>query len=121
MECDAAITTQIALYGNDGDYINAQKQRNEPSPALPTIPPKPGTLRWYWNGYKQSDHWLGDLSVGFEGLAELTRLQRTGLIESLLPENGEKPFGVLTRKVIKAEMKARAPSRPATYCRRCGA
>jgi hypothetical protein len=29
---------------------------------------------------------------------------------SLLPENGEKPFGVLTRKVIKAEMKARTPS-----------
>ncbi|HVQ65946.1 MAG TPA: tyrosine-type recombinase/integrase [Bradyrhizobium sp.] len=109
-EVDAAITTQIALYGGDCDYINAQKQRNEPSPAQPTTPPKPGTLRWYWNGYKQSDHWLGDLSVGLEGLAESTRLQRTGLIESLLPENGEKPFAVLTRKVIKAEMKARTPS-----------
>jgi hypothetical protein len=35
---------------------------------------------------------------------------RTGLIESLLPENGEKPFAVLTRKVIKEEMKARTPS-----------
>jgi integrase len=40
----------------------------------------------------------------------LTRMQRTGLIESLLPENGEKPFGVLTRKAIKEEMKARTPS-----------
>jgi hypothetical protein len=28
-----------------------------------------------------------------------------------MPENGEKPFAVLTRKVIKAEMKAGAPSR----------
>ena len=44
------------------------------------------------------------------GLAESTRLQRTGLIESLLPENGEKPFAVMTRKVIKQEMKARTPS-----------
>ena len=67
-------------------------------------------LRWYWALYKQSDHWLGDLSVGQEGLSHSTRLQRTGLIEWLLPENGEKPFGVLTRKVIKAEMKARTPS-----------
>jgi integrase len=37
-------------------------------------------------------------------------LQRAGLIESLLPGNGEKPFATLTRKVIKAEMKARTPS-----------
>lgn len=109
-EVNAAVAAQIALYGNEGDYINAQKQRNEPRPGLPTTPPKPGTLRWYWNGYKQSDHWLGDLSVGHQGLADSTRLQRTGLIESLLPENGEKPFSVLTRKVIKAEMKARTPS-----------
>jgi hypothetical protein len=28
---------------------------------------RPGTLRWYWNGHEQSDHWLGDLSVGQEG------------------------------------------------------
>jgi hypothetical protein len=48
-----------------------------------------------------------NLSVGLECLAESTRLQRTGLIESVLPENGEKPLAVLTRKVIKAEMKAR--------------
>ncbi|WP_456780402.1 tyrosine-type recombinase/integrase [Bradyrhizobium sp. USDA 3315] len=109
-EVDGAIAAQIAQYGNEGDYINAQKQRNEVRPAPPATPAQPGTLRWYWNGYKQSDHWLGDLSVGHEGLAESTRLQRTGLIELLLPENGEKPFAVLTRKVIKAEMKARTPS-----------
>jgi integrase len=61
-------------------------------------------------GGASQDGRLGDLSVGHEGLAESTRLQRTGLIESLVPENGEKPFAVLTRKVIKAEMKARTPS-----------
>lgn len=109
-EVDAAIADQIALYGDESDYINAQKQRNEVRPALPKTPARPGTLRWYWNGYKQSDHWLGDLSAGHEGLAESTRLQRTGLIEALMPENGEKPFAVLTRKVIRAEMKARTPS-----------
>jgi hypothetical protein len=109
-EVDAVVAAEIARYGGDGDYINAQKQRNEGRPAPPTTPPQPGTLRWYWNGYKQSDHWLGDLSVGHEGLAESTRTQRIGLIENLLPENGEKPFAVLTRKVIKAEMKARTPS-----------
>ena len=48
--------------------------------------------------------------MGHEGLSESTRLQRTGLIGSLLPENGEKPFAVLTRKVIKEELKARTPS-----------
>lgn len=40
-EVDAAIATQIALYGNEGDYINAQKQRNEARPALPETPSKP--------------------------------------------------------------------------------
>jgi hypothetical protein len=50
---------EIALDGNEGDYINAQKQRNEARPAL-QAPAQPGTLRWYWNGYKQSDHWLGE-------------------------------------------------------------
>jgi len=109
-ECDAAISSQIALYGDATDHINAQKQRNEPRAELPTEPPIPHTLRWYWTLHKQSDHWLGNLSVGHEGLSDSTRLQRTGLILSLLPENGEKPFGVLTRKVIKAEMKARTPS-----------
>ena len=67
-------------------------------------------MRWYWTLYKQSDYWLGDLRVGLEGLSDATRLQRTGLIESLFIENGEKPFAVLSRKVIKAEMKARTPS-----------
>lgn len=43
-------------------------------------------------------------------MSDSTRLRRGGLIESLLPENGEKPFAVLTRKVIQAEMKARTPS-----------
>jgi integrase len=109
-ECDAAIVSQIALHGDATDHIHAQKQRNEPCGEPSTEPPKPHTLRWYWMLYKQSDHWLGNLSVGHEGLSGSTRLQRTGLILSLLPENGEKPFGVLTRKVIKAEMKARTPS-----------
>ena len=109
-ECDAAIVSQIALYGDATDHVHAQKQRNEPRGELPTEPPKPHTLRWYWMLYKQSDHWLGNLSVGHEGLSETTRLQRTGLIQSLLPENGDKTFGVLTRKVIKAEMTARTPS-----------
>src|SRR5258708_39116971 len=96
-EVDTAIATQIALYGNEGDYINAQKQRNEARPALPTTAPHPGTLRWYWNGYKLSDHWLGDLSVGQEGLSDSTRHPPTGLIESLLPERGDKPSAGLTR------------------------
>jgi len=109
-ECDAAIASQIALYGDATDHINAQKQRNEARGELPAEPPKPHTLRWYWTLYKQSDHWLGDLSVGHEGLSDSTRLQRTGLVESLVPENGEKPFAVLKRKVIKEEMKARTPS-----------
>ncbi|WP_130218365.1 hypothetical protein [Bradyrhizobium genosp. SA-3] len=109
-ECDTAIASQMALYGDATDHLNAQKQRNEPRGELPTEPPMPHALRWYWTLYKQSDHWLGDLSLGHEGLSESTRLQRTGLIESLLPENGEKPFAVLTRKVIKEEMKARTPS-----------
>jgi hypothetical protein len=109
-ECDVAIASQISLYGDATDHIHAQKQRNEPRGYVSAEPPIPHTLRWYWSLYKQSDHWLGDLSVGHEGLSETTRLQRTGLIESLVVENGEKPFAVLTRKVIKAEMKARTPS-----------
>ena len=74
-----------------------------------TGPPKPHRLRRYWTLYKQSDHWLGDLSDGHEGLSDSTRLQRTGLIQSLLPDNWREA-AVLTRKVIKAEMKARTPS-----------
>jgi integrase len=106
---DAAIAEQIAEYGVEGDYLNAQKQRNDARPPLPTGAPMPGTLRWYWSLYKNSDHWLGDLTVGHKGLSDATRLQRTGLIESLLHDNGEKPFAALSRKVIKAEMKARTP------------
>ncbi len=53
-EVDAAIAAQIALYGNEGDYIRAQKQRSEERPALLTTPAHPGSVRWYWNGYKQS-------------------------------------------------------------------
>ncbi len=49
-EVDAAIAAQIALYGNEGDYINAQRQRSEECPTLPTTPAQPGNLRWYWNG-----------------------------------------------------------------------
>ena len=33
-ECDAAIASQIALYGDASDHINAQKQRNEPRGEL---------------------------------------------------------------------------------------
>ncbi|MGB6637952.1 MAG: hypothetical protein WBF12_20045, partial [Bradyrhizobium sp.] len=31
-EVDAAVAGQIALFGNDTDYVNAQKQRNEDRP-----------------------------------------------------------------------------------------
>jgi hypothetical protein len=55
-EVDAAIAAQITLYGNESDYINAQKQRSEERLAPPTTPAQPGTLCWYWNGYKQSDY-----------------------------------------------------------------
>lgn len=106
---DAAIAEQIAQHGAQGDYPNAQKQRNEPRPAVRTSAPLPGTLRWYRSLYKNSDQWLGDLKVGQKGLSDATRLQRTGLIEDLLADNGEMPFAVLSRKVIKAEMTARTP------------
>lgn len=109
-ECDVAIASQIALHGDTTDHVHAQKQRNEPRGECPIEPPMPHGLRWYWTLYKQSDHWLGDLSVGHAGLSQSTRLQRTGLIESLLQDNGDKPLAVLTRKAIKAEMKARTPS-----------
>jgi hypothetical protein len=39
-ECDAAIASQIALYGDATDHINAQKQRNEPRSELLAEPPK---------------------------------------------------------------------------------
>jgi integrase len=106
---DAAIAAQIAEYGTAGDYRHAQKQRSEPRPAVRTSAPQPATLRWYWTLYKNSDQWRGDLRVGHKGLSDGTREQRTGLLESLLADNGEKPFAILSRKVIKAEMKARTP------------
>jgi hypothetical protein len=87
-----------------------QPQRNHARPVLPNTPARAGTLRWYWIGYKQSDHWLGNLSVGLVGLANSTRLQRTGLLESFLLKVGEQPLNALTRKVIKKEMKARTPT-----------
>lgn len=34
VEVDAAITAQIALYGSEADYIDAQKQRSEERPSL---------------------------------------------------------------------------------------
>jgi hypothetical protein len=102
------------LEANGATMLDSSHQRAEAAqrsaPCSADHAAHPGTLRWYWSVYKRSDHWLGDLSVGQQGLADSTQLQRTGLIESLLPENGEKPFAVLTRKVIKAEMKARTPS-----------
>jgi hypothetical protein len=33
-EVEAAIAAQIALYGNEGDYISAQRRRNEARPLL---------------------------------------------------------------------------------------
>jgi hypothetical protein len=38
-----------------------------------------------------------------------TRDARTGLIESLLCDNGEHPFAALTRKALREELKARTP------------
>lgn len=102
---------------SSADHPNAQKLRNEPRVPVRASAPLPGTLRWYWTRYKNSDQWLGDLKVGHKGLSDATRLQRTGLIESLLAENGEKPFAVLSRKVIKAEMKARTPVQRPTCSR----
>jgi hypothetical protein len=36
--------SKSGFMGDQGDYINAQKQRNEARPALPTTATKPGTL-----------------------------------------------------------------------------
>jgi len=106
---DAAIVEQIGKFGDATDWVRAEKQRREKREPLPDTPPIPGSLRWYWTLYKQSDRWLGDLAVGEKGLADGRRLARTGLIESLLYDNGERPFAALSRKVIRAEMKARTP------------
>src|ERR1700753_1004076 len=50
-ECDATIVSQIALHGDATDHVNAQKQRNEVRPKLPSALPEPYTLRWYWTLY----------------------------------------------------------------------
>ena len=106
---DAAIVDQIGKFGDATDWVRAEKQRREKRAPLPTTPPLPGSLRWYWTLYKQSDPWLGNLAIGEEGLAESTRDARTGLIEPLLCDNGERPFAALSRKVLREEMKARTP------------
>ncbi|RZN30461.1 tyrosine-type recombinase/integrase [Bradyrhizobium sp. Leo121] len=108
-EVEKAIVEQISLYGNETDYVRAQKQRSAPRKII-TTPPVEGTLRWYWVLYKASDHWLGCEQLGLRGFSESTRTQRTGLIESLLEENGEKPFSLLTRDVVRTEMKLRTPT-----------
>ena len=106
---DAAIVDQIGKFGDATDWVRAEKQTREKRAPLPITPPVPGSLRWYWTLYKQSDRWLGNLAVGEEGLAESTRKARTGLIEPLLHDNGERPFAALTRKVLREELKARTP------------
>ena len=106
---DAAIVDQIEKFGDATDWIHAEKQRREKREPLPTTPPVPGSLRWYWTLYKQSDRWLGNLAIGEDGLAESTRDARTGLIEPLLCGNGERPFAALTRRVLREELKARTP------------
>jgi hypothetical protein len=106
---DAAIVDQIGKFGDATDWIRAEKQTREKRPPLPNTPPIPGSLRWYWTLYKQSDRWLGNPAIGEEGLAESTRDARTGLIEPLLCDNGERSFAALTRRVLREELKARTP------------
>ena len=106
---DAAIVDQIGKFGDATDWVRAEKQRREKRDPLPTTPPTPGSLRYYWTLYKQSDRWLGNLAIGEEGLAQSTRDARTGLVESLLGDNGERPFTALTRRVLREESKARTP------------
>jgi hypothetical protein len=106
---DAAIVDQIGKFGDATDWVRAEKQTREEREPLPTTPPVPGSFRWYWMLYKQSDRWLGNLAIGEEGLAESTRDARTGLIESLLGDNGERSFAALTRRVLREELKARTP------------
>ena len=106
---DAAIVDQIGKFGDATDWVRAEKQTREKREPLPTTPPVPGSFRWYWMLYKQSERWLGNLAIGEEGLAESTRDARTGLIESLLGDNGERSFAALTRRVLREELKARTP------------
>jgi hypothetical protein len=104
---DAAIVDQIGKFGDATDWVRAGKQRREKRKPPPTTPPVPSSLRWYWTLYRQSDRWLGNSAIGEEGLAESTRDARTGLIEPLLHDNGERPFAALTRRVLREELKAR--------------
>lgn len=106
---DAAIVEQISKYGNGTDWVRAEKQTREKRMPLPDTPPVPGSLRWYWTLYRQSDRWLGNPAIGEDGLADSTRDARTGLIESLIEDNGERPFAALTRKMLREEMRARTP------------
>ncbi|MGE5158614.1 MAG: hypothetical protein ACM3OF_10770 [Gemmatimonas sp.] len=106
---DAAIVDQIGKFGDATDWIRAEKQTREKRPPPPSTPPVPRSLRWYWTLYKQSDRWLGNPAIGEEGLAESTRDARTGLVEPLLRDNGERPFAALTRRVLREELKARTP------------
>lgn len=103
-EADRAIASQIALHGQPADEVELEKQTREKRIELPTTPPKPGTLRFFWEHYKQSDAWLGNATFGEKGLKPNTRQQRVLLLEPLLYVNGEKPFKVLTRKFIRKEM-----------------
>ena len=105
-----AVESQIALYGDGTQEADAEKRMRVPRIELPGTPPKPGTLRWYWTHYKQSDNWLGNIKLGKPGLSSDTRHQRTLLMEPLLFANGEQPFSVLTGKAIRAELNARTPS-----------
>jgi len=106
---DAAIVDQIGKFGDATDWVRAEKQTREKREPLPNTPPVPGSLRWYWTLYRQSDRWLGNAAIGEEGLAESTRDARTGLIEPLLRDNGERSFAALTRRVLREELKARTP------------
>ncbi|QHP69808.1 hypothetical protein EI171_22430 [Bradyrhizobium sp. LCT2] len=105
-----AVESQLALYGDGTQQADAEKRARSPRIELPGTPAKPGTLRWYWTHYKNSDNWLGNIKLGKRGLSPDTRHQRTLLMEPLLHANGEQPFSVLTGKAIRAELNARTPS-----------
>jgi hypothetical protein len=104
-----AVESQIALYG-DVTHTVGETKRVRLTLPLPVTPPAPGTLRWYWTDYKQSGHWLGNESLGLKGLGSNSRHQRVLLMEPILYANGEKPFAVLSRKAIRAELEARTPT-----------
>jgi len=103
---DAAIVDQIGKYGNGTEWVRAERENRRP---LPDTSPVPGSLRWYWMLYRQSDRRLGNPAIGEDSLADSTREARTGLTESLIEDNGQRPFAALTRKVLRVEMKARTP------------